>query len=69
MYLEARRSVTVQWRGGRRRFIEGERIHTENSYKYTPQGFLALLEEAGFGQARTWTDDRQWFMVCHAKAV
>jgi dimethylhistidine N-methyltransferase len=69
MYLEARCSVTVQWREGRRRFVEGERIHTENSYKYTPQEFLALLEESGFGQVRTWTDDRQWFMVCHAKAV
>jgi dimethylhistidine N-methyltransferase len=68
MHLEAKRSVTVRWRGGERRFAEGERIHTENSYKYTPHGFIDLLERAGFGDVRTWTDTRQWFMVCHARA-
>ena len=69
MHLEARRAVTVQWQGGERRFEEGERIHTENSYKYTPQSFADLLEQAGFGQLKTWTDERGWFMVCHACAV
>jgi dimethylhistidine N-methyltransferase len=68
MHLEARRDVTVQWRGGERRFRKEERIHTENSYKYTKQSFLQLLERAGFGDARSWTDARNWFMVCHAHA-
>jgi hypothetical protein len=39
MHLEARRAVTVRWSGGERRFAEGERIHTENSYKWTPAAF------------------------------
>jgi len=69
MHLEARSEVTVQWRQGHRRFRQGETIHTECSYKYTPSGFLSLLEEAGFGRARTWTDARGWFMVCHAQAL
>lgn len=69
MHLEARTDVTAQWRHGRRRFRQGETIHTECSYKYTPSGFLSLLEEAGFGRARTWTDARGWFMVCHAQAL
>ena len=69
MHLEARREVTVRWSGGMRHFRQGERIHTENSYKYTRHDFLQLLERAGFGSVRTWTDEREWFMVCHARAV
>lgn len=69
MHLEARQAVEVTWPRGRRRFEEGERIHTENSYKYTRHSFLQLLEQAGFGEFRTWTDARGWFLVCHAKAV
>lgn len=69
MHLVAQSSVTVTWRGGQRRFERGESIHTENSYKYTQKRFLALLEESGFGNARVWTDTRDWFMVCHAQAV
>ena len=67
MHLEARHALTVRWRGGERRFAEGERIHTENSYKYTPDGFAALLREAGYRLAHSWTDEAGWFMVCHAR--
>lgn len=63
MHLEARHALVVRWRGGQRRFAAGERIHTENSYKWTPQGFGELLRQAGFGQARHWTDERGWFAV------
>ncbi len=69
MHLEARRPLTVHWPDGERRFASGERIHTENSYKYTQQGFSSLLERAGFDLRHVWTDPRQWFMVCHARAV
>lgn len=67
MHLEARRDVVVRWNGGERRFGEGERIHTENSYKYTPDSFADLLREAGYRPAQKWTDERDWFMVCHAR--
>ena len=63
MHLEARRSLTVRWPGAERRFAAGERIHTENSYKWTPQAFEALLRGAGFTQAEAWTDARGWFGV------
>jgi dimethylhistidine N-methyltransferase len=69
MHLEARHNVAVHWDGGQRRFEEGVRIHTENSYKYTQDGFIALLQQAGFGNVRCWTDPRTWFLVCHAHAV
>jgi dimethylhistidine N-methyltransferase len=68
MYLEARRDLVVGWLGGERRFAEGERIHTENSYKYTHEGFVKLLARAGFEASRVWNDDRSWFMVCYARA-
>jgi dimethylhistidine N-methyltransferase len=69
MYLEARHAVTVKWQGGERRFQQGERIHTENSYKYTPEHFVQLLQQAGFAVTRTWNDANDWFMVCHARAT
>lgn len=69
MHLAARRKLVVTWQGGERHFIEGERIHTENSYKYTQEDFVQLLQQAGFAAARVWTDARGWFMVCHARAI
>jgi dimethylhistidine N-methyltransferase len=63
MHLEARRSLTVRWPGGERRFTAGERIHTENSYKWTPAGFEALLFRAGYTQVRRWSDEHSWFGV------
>jgi dimethylhistidine N-methyltransferase len=69
MYLEARHAVTVKWQGGERRFQQGERIHTENSYKYTPDNFVQLLQQAGFKMTRTWSDANDWFLVCHARAM
>lgn len=69
MHLEARHGVTATWRGGERCFAAGERIHTENSYKYTQQSFASLLERAGFEVRHRWTDPQQWFLVCHASTA
>ncbi|MCE3261833.1 MAG: egtD [Pseudoduganella sp.] len=69
MHLEARGALTVQWCGGERAFAQGERIHTENSYKYTVQGFSRLLADAGFRVDGIWTDDARWFAVMHAAAA
>jgi L-histidine N-alpha-methyltransferase len=68
MHLEARESLAVAWPGGGRRFDAGERIHTENSCKYTVDDFATLLAEAGFGVTRHWTDERGWFAVFWAQA-
>ena len=71
MHLEARRALDASWPAGTgraiRRFIAGERVHTENSYKYSPQGFRTLLAEAGFAEIRMWTDPRGWFGVFFAR--
>lgn len=49
-------------------FAAGERIHTENSYKYTPASIATLLEESGFTWERTWTDNNHWFSTVLARA-
>lgn len=63
MHLEAREALTVRWRDGERRFHAGERLHTENSYKWTVEGFDALLGRAGFARRRCWTDAKRRFAV------
>lgn len=69
MHLASDGAQTVHWPGGERRFADGERLHTENSYKWTPGTFEALLREAGFGAATHWTDERGWFSVFWAPAA
>ena len=63
MHLEARRDVAVQLAGQARRFAAGERIHTEDSYKWAPDGFAALLEEAGLPKQRRWLDEAGGFAL------
>lgn len=68
MHLEALRDTVVHWSGGQRRFAAGERMHTENSYKWRVNDFAALLERAGFSRLRHWTDAREWFAIFAAWA-
>ena len=68
MHLEAARDVHLKWPGGERYFASGERIHTENSYKWQVEDFYKLLASAGFVGNRHWTDERGWFAIFHAKA-
>ncbi|MBI4989364.1 MAG: L-histidine N(alpha)-methyltransferase [Rhodocyclales bacterium] len=63
MHLEARREVAVQLGQQTRRFAAGERIHTEDSWKWTPAGFAALLEEAGFARHKMWQDAEGGFAL------
>ena len=69
MHLRARQDLSVNWPGAGRDFKQGERIHTENSYKYSINGFTALLADAGFSTAHHWTDPQSWFAVIYAKAT
>ena len=68
MHLEARRDVTVKLPAASRTFSAGERIHTECSYKYTPESFKTLLEKAGFGRIKHWTDVNDHFSIFSARA-
>ena len=44
-------------------FARGETIHTENSYKYTIEGFRELAAGAGFRGLKVWTDRRGHFAL------
>lgn len=44
-------------------FVQGETIHTENSYKYTPESFQKIVQSAGFAIRSSWTDEEQLFSV------
>ena len=63
MHLVSAIAQELEIAGRRFRFEAGEGIHTENSCKYTIEGFQALARRAGFVPRRVWTDPRQWFAV------
>ena len=44
-------------------FAAGESIHTENSYKYTIEGFRDLAAQAGWAAGAVWTDEAGLFSV------
>jgi L-histidine N-alpha-methyltransferase len=65
MHLESQRRQSVRIRDLNLtlEFAPGERIHTENSYKYTLPRVRTLLAQAGFALAQTWSDERGWYAV------
>lgn len=66
MHLQSAVRQTVMIDGVPRIFSAGERIHSENSYKYGRDEFEEMLRRAGFGQVRVWTSDEQSFWVFFA---
>lgn len=63
MFLEAKRGHSVQLAGEMIEFAEGEQIHTENSFKYTPEEFVAMAQGAGFAEEWHITDNGDKFSV------
>lgn len=63
MHLESRveQKVWIQALGRCFHFSPAERIHTENSYKFTPDSIASLLEQGGLTLEKTWTDPEGWF--------
>ncbi|WP_303909405.1 L-histidine N(alpha)-methyltransferase [Thiohalomonas denitrificans] len=63
MHLISEAAQEVSIAGLRFRFVPGETIHTENSYKYTIQEFHRLAGSAGFVPGGVWTDRQRLFSV------
>jgi dimethylhistidine N-methyltransferase len=63
MHLVSRRAQCVEIDHERFVFRAGETIHTENSHKYSLDGFDALAVEAGYETVSVWTDEAQLFSV------
>ncbi|PZQ65630.1 MAG: L-histidine N(alpha)-methyltransferase [Phenylobacterium zucineum] len=68
MHLVSRKAQTVNVAGRSYAFAAGETIHTENSCKFTPEGFAALATEAGWRVERTWQSDEPEFAVVLLRA-
>ena len=56
MHLASLRNQSVNLGQHRFSFVEGETIHTENSYKYSPAEFRTLAALGGFVARKMWTD-------------
>jgi dimethylhistidine N-methyltransferase len=63
MYLRSTRRQAVGVLRRRFSFAAGERIHTENSYKYTVGEVQVLARAAGWQPERVWTDRDALFSV------
>lgn len=63
MHLLSRCRQSVVLCGRRFEFADGETLHTENSYKFTVEGFQALAREAGFEVGPVWCDRERMFSV------
>ncbi len=50
-------------------FAQGETIHTENSYKFTPAAVETLLACANFKATKSWQDPKHLFAVTLATAL
>ena len=69
MHLESLTEQTVRVGTELYRFAKGETIHTENSYKFTHEGLVALLHASGFAIDHTMQDEDERFAVVLADAV
>ena len=63
MHLESLLDHTVSVAGRDIAFAEGETIHTENSHKYTVEGFGNLAARAGWRIAKRWISPPPEFAV------
>jgi dimethylhistidine N-methyltransferase len=68
MHLVSRNDQRLNINGRSFDFKAGESIHTENSYKYAPEEFKALAQEAGWSSQKVWLDPQQYFSVHLLKA-
>jgi dimethylhistidine N-methyltransferase len=63
MHLVSRRAQTVRIGDRRYDFAEGETIHTENSCKFTIDGFADLAARSGWRLEQTWQSGEPAFAV------
>jgi len=67
MHLESLRGQDVRLDGKVRHFSKGERIHSENSYKYSRAEFAGLLERSGFTRLESWSAPSDGYHVFFAR--
>ena len=68
MHLVSLRDQTARAAGRRFHFAAGETLHTENSYKFTVDGFSRLAEAAGWRAERWWASAHPAFAITLLRA-
>ncbi|MDX8385923.1 MAG: L-histidine N(alpha)-methyltransferase [Gallionella sp.] len=63
MHLVSKHKQHIRLDGDSFQFEPGETIHTENSYKYTPQEFHELSRQAGWHPKMEWSDSESLFNI------
>jgi uncharacterized SAM-dependent methyltransferase len=63
MHLVSRTDHTVRVGRALFDFAEGESIHTENSHKYTVDGFSAVARRAGFELEQVFSDRGEFYSL------
>jgi dimethylhistidine N-methyltransferase len=63
MFITSLCDQTVNVAGESFELIQGEEIHTENSFKYSETEFRDMCRQAGFTRDRFWVDGQEWFGV------
>jgi uncharacterized SAM-dependent methyltransferase len=63
MFLVSTCDQSVSVAGHNFQFADGEKVHTENSHKYTVDEVLGMSVGAGFSSAKTWLDEDELFGV------
>ncbi|MEO1658589.1 MAG: L-histidine N(alpha)-methyltransferase [Pseudomonadota bacterium] len=68
IYAEALSEQDVVIGGQTFHFSTGERLHVENSHKFTENSVARIAERAGWEVEMFWTDPKEWFGVFLFKA-
>ena len=63
MHLVSKKSHCVDILDDKVCLVEGESIHTENSYKYSIKDFKQLCLNVGFEIKKTFTDNESFFGI------
>lgn len=63
IYIKSLAEQTVRVSGRAFAFAAGERIHTENSHKYTVDEFQMLARGSGWAAVKAWTDPERLFSL------
>ena len=68
MYLVSNTEQRVAIAGREFSFENEERLHTENSYKYSVDGLQAMAASAGFESCGCWVDENELFSVHYLRS-
>lgn len=69
IYIVSRDAQEIQVMGESFQLAAGERIHTENSHKYTLGQFTAMARKAGWGAEQSWVDDEDLFSLHYLRRL